>query len=28
MVYEVGGIMNVGGLDIRLPKAMAYRDSF
>jgi len=28
MVYEVGGIMNVGGLEIRLPKAMAYRDSF
>lgn len=28
MVYEVAGIMNVGGLDVRLPKAMAYRDSF
>lgn len=28
MVYEVGGIMNVGGTEIRLPKAMAYRDSF
>lgn len=28
MVYEVGGIMNVGGLEIRLPKAMAYRDTF
>ncbi len=28
LVYEVGGIMNVGGLEIRLPKAMAYRDSF
>jgi hypothetical protein len=28
MVYEVGGIMNVGGLDVRLPKAMVYRDSF
>jgi hypothetical protein len=27
MVYEVGGIMNVGGLEVRLPKAMAYRDS-
>lgn len=28
LVYEVGGIMNVGGLEIRIPKAMAYRDSF
>lgn len=28
MVYEVGGIMNVGGTEIRLPKALAYRDSF
>ena len=28
MVYEVGGIMNVGGTEVRLPKAMAYRDSF
>ena len=28
MVYEVAGIMNVGGLEIRLPKAVAYRDSF
>lgn len=28
MVYEVGGIMNVGGTEIRLPKAIAYRDSF
>ena len=28
LVYEVGGIMNVGGLDVRLPKAMVYRDSF
>ncbi|WP_257541039.1 DUF2184 domain-containing protein [Sphingobium sp. CFD-1] len=28
MVYEVGGIMNVGGLEVRVPKAMAYRDSF
>lgn len=28
MVYEVGGIMNVGGLDVRLPKGMAYYDSF
>jgi hypothetical protein len=27
LVYEVAGIMNVGGLEIRLPKAMAYRDS-
>lgn len=26
MVYEVGGIMNVGGVEIRLPKALAYRD--
>ncbi len=26
MTYEVGGIMNVGGTDIRLPKAVAYRD--
>ena len=28
MVYEVGGIMNVGGTEIRLPKAIVYRDSF
>jgi hypothetical protein len=28
MTYEVGGIMNVGGTEIRLPKALAYRDSF
>jgi hypothetical protein len=28
MVYEVGGIMNVGGLDVRVPKGMAYYDSF
>lgn len=28
MVYEVGGIMNVGGVEIRLPKGMVYRDSF
>lgn len=28
MVYEVGGIMNVGGLEVRLPKAVVYRDSF
>lgn len=28
LVYEVAGLMNVGGLDVRLPKAMAYRDSF
>lgn len=27
-VYEVAGLMNVGGLDVRLPKAMVYRDSF
>ena len=27
MVYEVAGIMNVGGVEVRLPKAMAYRDS-
>jgi hypothetical protein len=26
LVYEVGGVMNVGGLDVRLPKAMVYRD--
>ena len=28
MVYEVGGIMNVGGTEVRLPKAVVYRDSF
>ena len=28
LVYEVGGIMNVGGCEIRLPKAVVYRDSF
>lgn len=28
MVYEVGGIMNVGGLEVRLPAGMIYRDSF
>lgn len=28
LVYEVGGIMNVGGVDVRLPKALVYRDSF
>lgn len=28
LVYEVGGIMNVGGVEVRLPKGMAYRDSF
>lgn len=27
-VYEVAGLMNVGGLDVRLPKAIVYRDSF
>lgn len=26
MTYEVGGIMNVGGTEIRLPKAIVYRD--
>lgn len=26
MVYEVGGIMNVGGTEVRLPKAIVYRD--
>lgn len=26
MTWEVGGIMNVGGTEIRLPKALAYRD--
>lgn len=28
MVYEVAGIMNVGGCEVRLPKAIVYRDSF
>lgn len=28
MVYEVGGIMNVGGVEVRLPKGIVYRDSF
>lgn len=28
LVYEVAGIMNVGGVDVRLPKAIVYRDSF
>lgn len=28
MTYEVGGIMNVGGLDVRVPKGMSYYDSF
>ena len=28
MVYEVGGIMNVGGTEVRLPAGMIYRDSF
>lgn len=28
MVYEVAGIMNVGGVEVRLPKAIVYRDSF
>lgn len=27
LVYEVAGIMNVGGTDVRLPKAIVYRDS-
>lgn len=26
MVYEVAGIMNVGGTEVRLPKAIVYRD--
>jgi hypothetical protein len=26
MTYEVGGIMNVGGVEVRLPKAISYRD--
>ncbi|WP_066045946.1 MULTISPECIES: DUF2184 domain-containing protein [Sphingomonadales] len=28
LTYEVAGLMNVGGLDVRLPKAIVYRDSF
>lgn len=28
MTWEVAGIMNVGGVEIRRPKGMAYRDSF
>lgn len=28
LVYEVAGIMNVGGTEVRLPKAIVYRDSF
>ena len=28
LVYEVGGIMNVGGVEVRLPNAIVYRDSF
>lgn len=28
MTYEVAGIMNVGGTEVRLPKAIVYRDSF
>lgn len=28
MTYEVGGIMNVGGVEVRLPKGIVYRDSF
>lgn len=27
LVYEVAGIMNVGGVEVRLPKAIVYRDS-
>ncbi len=26
MTWEVGGIMNVGGVEVRLPKGIAYRD--
>ena len=26
MTYEVAGIMNIGGTEVRLPKAIAYRD--
>lgn len=28
MTWSVGGIMNVGGTEIRLPKGMTYRDGF
>lgn len=28
LTYEVAGIMNVGGCEVRLPKAVSYRDSF
>ncbi len=28
LTYEVAGIMNVGGVEVRLPKAIVYRDSF
>lgn len=28
MVYEVAGILNVGGTEVREPKAIVYRDSF
>jgi hypothetical protein len=28
MTYEVAGIMNVGGVEVRLPKAIVYRDTF
>lgn len=28
LTYEVGGIMNVGGVEVRLPKGVVYRDSF
>lgn len=28
LLYEVAGLMNVGGCEIRLPKAVVYRDSF
>lgn len=28
MLWEVGGIMNTGGTEIRLPRAVVYRDSF
>lgn len=26
MTWEIGGIMNIGGVEIRLPKGLAYRD--
>jgi len=28
LIYEVAGLMNVGGCEVRLPKAIVYRDSF